>query len=396
MERHAALRVELAYAREQTDRLFRLISPDALYSRPIAERHRLIFYLGHFDAFDWNLLARRGLGESAFHPEFDCLFERGIDPPPGEAPVDTAKDWPRREEVESYNSRTRQWLDRHLDELDPALLQMGIEHRHMHAETFAYLMHNLPYGEKKNNNGKKLTPRPAPPNPMIRIESGSVTLGKTPEGFGWDNEHLAHEVALPAFGISRYKISNGEYLDFVREGGDVPHFWERDGDRWFYRGMFELYPLPLDCPVWVTWQQADGYARWRGLALATEAQFQRAADLTAADAAPDPASDNFGFVNWDAVPVDAGAAHVNTARPELPSQLVGNGWEWTRDLFAPFDGFEPHPFYPGYSADFFDGKHYVMKGASPRTAALLTRPTFRNWFRPEYPYMYAGFRLVEN
>jgi formylglycine-generating enzyme required for sulfatase activity len=36
-----------------------------------------------------------------------------------------------------------------------------------------------------------------------------------------------------------------------------------------------------------------------------------------------------------------------------------------------------------------------MKGASPRTAALLTRPTFRNWFRPEYPYMYAGFRLVE-
>ena len=48
-------------------------------------------------------------------------------------------------------------------------------------------------------------------------------------------------------------------------------------------------------------------------------------------------------------------------------------------------------FYPGYSADFFDGQHYVMKGASPRTASLLTRPSFRNWFRPDYPYMYAGF-----
>jgi len=75
--------------------------------------------------------------------------------------------------------------------------------------------------------------------------------------------------------------------------------------------------------------------------------------------------------------------------------MVGNGWEWTRDLFAPFNGFAPHPFYPGYSADFFDDRHYVMKGASPRTAKLLTRPTFRNWFRPEYRYMYAGFRLVE-
>jgi formylglycine-generating enzyme required for sulfatase activity len=75
--------------------------------------------------------------------------------------------------------------------------------------------------------------------------------------------------------------------------------------------------------------------------------------------------------------------------------MVGNGWEWTRDLFAPFHGFAPHPFYPGYSADFFDDRHYVMKGASPRTAKLLTRPTFRNWFRPEYPYVYAGFRLVE-
>jgi gamma-glutamyl hercynylcysteine S-oxide synthase len=79
-----------------------------------------------------------------------------------------------------------------------------------------------------------------------------------------------------------------------------------------------------------------------------------------------------------------------------PVQMIGNGWEWTRDPFAPFEGFTPHPLYPGYSADFFDGRHYVMKGASPRTASLLARPSFRNWFRADYPHMYAGFRLVEN
>ena len=146
-------------------------------------------------------------------------------------------------------------------------------------------------------------------------------------------------------------------------------------------------PLPLDWPVWVTWQQASAYAAWRGLELPTEAQFLRAAQ----NSSPDALRDNFDYTRWDPIA-------VNTQVPEddKPAQLTGNGWEWTRDLFAPFEGFDTHPAYPGYSADFFDGRHYVMKGASPRTARLLTRPSFRNWFRPDYPHMYAGFRLVEN
>jgi formylglycine-generating enzyme required for sulfatase activity len=76
--------------------------------------------------------------------------------------------------------------------------------------------------------------------------------------------------------------------------------------------------------------------------------------------------------------------------------LVGNGWEWTQTEFAPFPGFKPMSFYPGYSANFFDGKHYVMKGGSPRTAACMLRPSFRNWFQPHYPYVYATFRCVED
>ena len=74
--------------------------------------------------------------------------------------------------------------------------------------------------------------------------------------------------------------------------------------------------------------------------------------------------------------------------------LVGNGWEWTSTTFAPFPGFRAMASYPEYSADFFDGEHMVMKGASPVTAADLLRPTFRNWFRPRYPYVYATFRCV--
>ncbi len=76
--------------------------------------------------------------------------------------------------------------------------------------------------------------------------------------------------------------------------------------------------------------------------------------------------------------------------------LVGNGWEWTSTVFEPFPGFAPMPSYPQYSADFFDGKHYVLKGASPATAKELVRQSFRNWFRATYPYVYAKFRTVKS
>ena len=78
------------------------------------------------------------------------------------------------------------------------------------------------------------------------------------------------------------------------------------------------------------------------------------------------------------------------------ADLMGNGWEWTRTPFAPFPGFQQFSFYPGYSANFFDGKHFVMKGGSPRTAACMLRRSFRNWFQPHYPYVYAKFRCVEH
>jgi formylglycine-generating enzyme required for sulfatase activity len=385
-----ALRDELNFAREQTDSLFNLIGPGTLYARPIAERHRLIFYLGHFEAFDFNLIARRWMSAPSFHPEFDTLFERGIDPAPGEAPLDSPRDWPARAEVDRYSAQTRAWIDSHLEDIDPWILQMAIEHRHMHAETFAYLLHGLPHTDKKRPDDLKpprAITRPAPENALVDIAEGAVTLGQSRDSFGWDNEHLAHDVFVPSFGISRFKISNGEYLDFVREGGPVPHFWLRLDDSWHFRGMFANIPLPLDWPVWLTLQQASAYAKWRGLELPTEGQYLRARQLDS----PNADRDNFGYNRWDPIPVDEAATD-----PQLPSQLVGNGWEWTREIFAPFEGFQPHPFYPGYSADFFDGRHYVMKGASPRTAVTFSRPAFRNWFRPDYPYMYAGFRVVQN
>jgi formylglycine-generating enzyme required for sulfatase activity len=381
------LGLDLADARERTDALFRLVRPDTLYERPIPERHRILFYLGHLEAFDWNLLARHALDVPAFHPGFDHLFAFGIDPASGDLPDDQPSDWPGVAEVEAYNRRIREKVDELLAHVPDPLVDAAIEHRLMHAETLAYILHQLPYEQKlappvpAAPSGVEVRPR------MIEISAGSARLGLGPEdGFGWDNEHQAQDVEVPAFSIGKYKVTNADYLEFMREGGSAPFFWVNRQGQWLYRGMFAEMPLPLDAPAYVTQRQAEAYARWRGLALPTEAQFHRAAASTQPSA-------NANFRFWDSIAVTADDI---AGRDSAPAQMVGNGWEWTSSIFSPFPGFQPFSFYKNYSEPFFDGEHYVLKGGSPRTAARLLRPSFRNWFRPEYPYIYATFRLVES
>ena len=142
-------------ARERSDALFRLVRPAALYDRPIPERHRIIFYLGHLEAFDWNLL-HEVLGAKYFHPGFDRLFAFGIDPVGGGLPSDIASDWPSLDTVRDYVGKVRSALDEKLTHkaLEPhavtrdgfsldTLLNVAVEHRLMHLETLAYMLHQL-------------------------------------------------------------------------------------------------------------------------------------------------------------------------------------------------------------------------------------------------------------
>ena len=145
-------------ARAQCEDLFEIVKPEALYDRPISERHRIIFYLGHLEAFDWNLLGGP-LGLESFHPAFDKLFAFGIDPVDGGLPDDQPADWPALDEIKRYNVRLRETLDEGLRAVaaqDPNLtrfagghlLEVAIEHRLMHAETLCYMLHQLPLESK--------------------------------------------------------------------------------------------------------------------------------------------------------------------------------------------------------------------------------------------------------
>src|ERR1700692_3354272 len=107
---------QLADARRCTDGLFAVAQLDTLYERPIAERHRIIFYIGHLEAFDWNLFHERVLGLKSFHPEFDRLFAFGIDPVGGGRPTGQPSDWPSITEVRAYVEKIRHVLDEKLED----------------------------------------------------------------------------------------------------------------------------------------------------------------------------------------------------------------------------------------------------------------------------------------
>lgn len=428
---------ELAQARKRTDQLFALL-PDAMfYERPIRERHRLAFYLGHLEAFDVNLL----LGQSAVPAgratrnqrlrHLHKLFAFGIDPIGENLPADTREDWPELDEIYQYVKRTRGQVGRHISKMAgrringvpvATLLHGAIEHRLMHAETLAYLMNRLPFDKPLRLIAT--SQREFSDEDMLLIPTGMATLGAQPEqhAYVWDNEYRPHQVAVPAFEVDRYMVSNGQFLRFVEDGGYTNRHWWNDEDwhwrethhvlhpaswqviegEWCLTSLYDLVPFQSDWPVYVSHAEANAYANWSGKELPTEAQWHRAAYGSSdgieraypwGDAAPTYQHGNFNFKQWDPAPVDASPAG-NSAFGV--AGMLGNGWEWTASVFAPFAGFTAYAFYPGYSADFFDGRHFVLKGGSAHTAEPLLRRSFRNWFQPHYPYVCAGFRCVRN
>ena len=415
-----------------------MIDPEVYYTRPIALRNPIVFYEGHLPAFSVIALIKRGLGRPGVDDRMEKLFERGIDPDSVDAAVprsgaDTL--WPSRDAVLDYGARVDAAI---VDALSTAAFDLvgtthramrqgeaiftALEHEAMHQETLLYMWHRLPFARKIAPAAPRYELGPVPAPARVEIPAGTATLGAARDAipFGWDNEFGEQRVSVAAFAIDVHSVTNAAFLEFIDAGGysnrdlwsesgwawireesvSHPAFWMHDGGRWYWRGMFEAVPLPESWPVYVSSDEAAAFARWRGCRLPTEAEYHRAAFGTPSGAErefpwgnepPDASRGNFDFASWE--PVPAGARPAGTSAWGV-HDLVGNGWEWTSSLFGPLPGFEPMTSYPEYSAEFFDGQHDVMKGASPATARELVRRSFRNWFRPNYPYVYAKFRTA--
>ncbi|KAI8370668.1 uncharacterized protein BYT42DRAFT_617200 [Radiomyces spectabilis] len=425
-----------------------------LFERPIALRHPFIFYLGHIPGFLDILLTRHKVdGQPLTEPaHFADIFERGIDPdmddptqchPHSEVPTNDT-DWPSINDMMRYQQNIRnrlerillQWETEHCDNEEwmamperqrkARITWMCFEHEAMHLETLLYmlvqspniqppqhvawpswklaLMHPSRYESRIEKRDRCLDAAP-----LVPIDAGSVTIGHhDPEcddrlevnasnvEYGWDNEHPRRTVDVGApFQIQTRPVTNGEYLAYLQATNAVhkklPASWEwmqgEDGEQEVgVKTVFGLCPLSyaMHWPVQVCCADAEAYAHYQGMRLPTEHEllrFRQAASRMARSKIP-----NIGFAQWH--PTDVSNDEIHT---------LGDVWEWTSTVWDRYPGYETSTIYPGYSSDFFDGKHRTILGGSWAThPRIAERWSFRNWYQVAYPYVFCGFRCCQS
>lgn len=435
------LRESFIAAWARTDEIFAIVPRHDWAASPIVWRHPFIFYVGHLPAFSWNQICGSILNWKSFNPYFDDLFCRGIDPDvdTGECHwhPDVPDEWPSVADTLRYRDNVRGAL---LESVEASgrcgstdiiaqrgrVFQLVLEHEFMHQETLMHMLQQLPLAKKRR---PKVSPRysfqRAQTSRSVLISAGKARLGAKFNDalFGWDNEFEEIIVDVPSFIIDSLPVSVGQFFEFVISGSYdneiywrpedwrwknlekkyYPTHWMKQGEDWFFRAMFDIFPLEhvASWPVYVSLAEARAYARWAGKRLPTEAEFHRAAfygsdgresEYPWGSTSPTAQQGNLDFSAWSPMPV--GSRPAGASRWGV-MELIGNGWELTDTPFAPFPKFTAYiASYPDYSRDFFDGKHFVLKGASWATAADLVRPSFRNWYQAHYPYVFAKFRCV--
>lgn len=255
----------------------------------------------------------------------------------------------------------------------------------------------------------------------VLVPAGPFTMGTSTEPWALDNERPAHEVFVDSFFIDTTPVTNGQYQQFIEDGGyqqerwwsaagwayrqhanlSAPRFWRRDGDGWIRRRFGYFEPVPPEEPVvHVSYYEAEAYAAWAGKRLPTEQEWEKAARFDPrtgrsrrypwGDADPGPQHANLGQRHLQ--PAPAGAYPAGAA-PCGARQLIGDVWEWTSSDFLPYPGFTAFP-YREYSEVFFGSDYKVLRGGSFGTDPLACRGTFRNWDFPIRRQIFAGFRLA--
>ena len=404
-----------------------LVKEETFYLNPDPLRNKLIFYLGHSAVFYINKLIQVGLIKSRINPQYETLFEIGVDPEtPAELEVAIQRvNWPDIKKVWEYRNKARAEittiinktpLDLPIHQQHPIwALLMGIEHSRIHVETSSMLLRQLPVENLKRPQGRNYAPTNGeiPHHQMREVPGGVVKLGKRQDDltFGWDSEYGHLEVEVKPFLASQYLITNGEFLEFVQAGGynnvnywhteswtwkqlyniQYPKFWIHQENNYRYRATFDELDLPLDWPVEVNHYEAMAFCRWKGknTRLMTEAEWHQALKISADSSLANNYNLNLQFISPTPVGMFSENHHSGLY------DLRGNVWEWLGETFKALPGFKTHHLYEDQSAPFFDDKHFMMLGGSWATNGTMALPCYRNWFRP-YFYQHVGFRVAES
>ena len=393
-------------------------------------RHPLIFYFGHTATFFINKLIIAKLISTRINPSFESMFAVGVDEMSWDDLNNSHYEWASVAEVQAYRDEVRTVVDELISSLPLALpitwdspfwvIMMGIEHARIHIETSSVLIRQLPLDQVRAHPLFEACRRAgeAPRNRLIDVAGGAVELGKqkTHALYGWDNEFGSHAAAVEPFGASRYLVSNGEFLEFVSDGGyadatwwteegaawrayaeaEHPHFWRVEAGHYRLRLVLETIEMPWDWPVEVNQLEAKAFCNWKGARAGKSIRLPSEEEWTLL-------RDRFIDTDqpyWESAPGNINLEHYASPCPVTEfafgefGDLIGNVWQWTETPINGFRGFHAHPCYDDFSAPTFDTRHNLIKGGSWISTGNEATRDARYAFRRHF-FQHAGFRYVE-
>lgn len=343
------------------------------------------WHLAHTTWFFEEMVLKKNLaGYKNFHDDFSFLFNsyyntvgertlrnhRGVITRPGV------------EEVYKY----RIYVDQHMGKLlmsefsdeVKVLVTLGLNHEQQHQEL---LLTDLKYTLSLNplypvyKKGFDLTATRSESNGFVKIDEGVYEIGFQGDGFCFDNELGRHKVYLNQYEISEQLVTNGEYAEFIAEGGyqnfrfwldegwawvnenrkKAPLYWVKKDEEWFVYTFSGLKPLDLEEELChISYYEATAFAAWKKMRLPTEFEWEVAS----------------ARLNW------------------------GSRWEWTGSAYLPYPGFEIVEGAVGEYNGKFMVNQMVLRGASSATSPGHSRNTYRNFFHPQFEWQFTGIRLV--
>lgn len=299
-------------------------------------------------------------------------------------------------------------------EMEP-ILTLGIHHEQQHQELlitdikhvfaqnplYPVFRERVGLASSQSAIGRMPMPRPE----FVNFNEATIQIGHAGPGFSYDNENPRHRALILEFGLAARLVTNGEYLNFMQDGGyRRPEFWlslgwttvseqrwsaplywiERDG-KWSNFTLSGLRPVDPNEPVThVSYFEADAYANWAGARLPTEFEWERAA-------ADVEIEGNF---------VEDELFHpqpcVRQPADDGIQQMFGDVWEWTRSSYSPYPGYRAERGALGEYNGKFMCNQYVLRGGSCATSRRHIRKTYRNFFQPDKRWQFTGIRLARD
>lgn len=407
-----SLLTRYSQVRKRSEQICAPLAVEDYVVQPVAEVSPPKWHLGHttwfFESF---ILQPNKPGYTAYNDSFPYVFNSYYESM-GARVIRTDRGnltRPSVEEVLAYRSYVDREMAAFLEE-EPSeevrtLLELGLNHEEQHQELLLYdikyILGNNPLFPSYRARIDRES-RSARPMGWLKVGEGLHRIGFSGDGFSFDNEHGSHEVFLHAAQISDRLVTNAEFLQFMEDGGygdfrhwladgwdwvrsnnvKAPFHWHHTDGRWMqYTLNGGLQPVDPDAAVChVSYYEADAFAKWAGLRLPTEFEWE-----VACRAHGD--RDNGNFLENDSLePRAAKEGHY---------QFYGDVWEWTSSAYLPY------PYYkaPEGAVGEYNGKfmvnQMVLRGGSCATPSGHIRPTYRNFFQPNHRWLFSGFRLAK-